>query len=37
MLAEVVGTDWALGSFSILLLVVSIGVMIFLPKLRKLD
>ena len=37
MLAEAVGTPWALGSFSMVLLVASIGAMFFLPTLRKLE
>ncbi len=36
-LAEVVGTPWALGSFSIVLLVVSVILMSSLKQLRKLD
>jgi MFS family permease len=36
MIAEAVGTPWALGSFSMVLLLASIGAMFFLPTLRKL-
>jgi MFS family permease len=37
MIAEAVGTPWALGSFSMVLLLASIGAMFFLPTLRKLE
>jgi MFS family permease len=37
MIAEAVGTPWALGSFSMILFVASIGAMFFLPTLRKLE
>ena len=37
MIAEAVGTPWALGSFSMVLLAASIGAMFFLPTLRKME
>ncbi|MBN2238585.1 MAG: MFS transporter [Dehalococcoidales bacterium] len=37
MIAEAVGTPWALGSFAMLLLIASVSAFFFLPRLRKMD
>ena len=37
MLSEVIGVQWAVSSFAIALVLISLLVIVFVPQLRKLD
>jgi hypothetical protein len=37
LLTQGVGVQWAIGSFAILLAVISVAVLIFVPRIRRLD
>jgi hypothetical protein len=37
LLAESIGAPWAIGGFAMVLVLISISVLLFMPRLRKLD